>query len=132
MDLADLLADDPGGVRRRELPDLLDELLDLVRREDQASERHEEDQERKEREDAEEGDRPGHVHQLVLDEPLLQSEEEFLPGDSTARGGHRAALLFGLLRREAVGRPPAASGSRSPPAAMKRGQPPARWVKRGR
>jgi len=80
--VTDLLGDDPGRIRGRHVPDLSDELLNLLWLKDQASERDEEKQEREQSEHAKERDRPGDVHQLVLDEPCFESEEEFLPGHS--------------------------------------------------
>src|SRR5207245_2602935 len=102
VDVADLLGDDSGRIRGRHVADLADELLNLLWLEDQARQRHEEEEERKQREHAKERDRSGDVHQLVLDEPLLQSEEELLPGYSIGWREHerplRRSLLLNMLR----------------------------------
>jgi len=81
-----------GRIRRRHVADLADELLNLLWLKDQARQRHEEEQEREQREHAKERDRSGDVHQLVLDEPLLQSEEELLPGHSIGWREHERPL----------------------------------------
>jgi len=88
VEVADLLGDDSTGIRGGHVADLADELLDLLWLKNHARQRHEEKQEREQRQHAEERDRPRDVHQLVLDEPFLQSEEEFLPGHSMSWREH--------------------------------------------